>query len=133
MKSRAALRVGPDHFARCVNVFGAIGKIKTQVNVAIGIERRGALNRDSLFTDVDDLEQVGDRAFGFRGETGIGRSLDPVSHTPATVQGRSQRRGHSRHEERARCLAGTILARDDGKVSKNSRDIRNGEKSVVHL
>src|ERR1700727_879970 len=132
MKARAARYVRPDHFTRRVNVFGTIGKIETQLHLAVGIERRGALDCDSLFADVDNLEQIEHRALGFRGETGIGRSLDLVSHTPATIRGRSQRRGHSCHEERARCLAGTILARDGGKVSKNSRHTRKGEKSVVH-
>jgi hypothetical protein len=44
-----------------------------------------ALKRNSIFADVDDLMQIEHRAFGFRRETGVGRSLDLVSHTTATV------------------------------------------------
>ena len=44
-----------------------------------------ALNGDSVFADVYDLVKIEHRAFGFRRETGIGRRLNLVPHTPATV------------------------------------------------
>jgi hypothetical protein len=44
-----------------------------------------ALNGHTIFADVDDLVQIEDRAFGFRGETCIRRRLDLMPHTPATV------------------------------------------------
>ena len=48
-------------------------------------EGRMALNGDAVFADVDDLVEIEHRALGFRGESRVGRSLDFVSHTPATV------------------------------------------------
>ena len=76
------------------------------------------LNRNAVFADVDDLVQIEHCAFGFRGEGGIRRRLDLVSHTPATIgQSRLERRGYSSHGGKGPCSGCSILARVRGKAS----------------
>ncbi len=44
-----------------------------------------ALEGNSVFADVDDLVQIEGRSLRLLDETGVGRGLNLVSHTPATV------------------------------------------------
>ena len=66
-------------------MLGAVGQVQALIHAGFDFQGRMTLDGDSVFADVHDLMQIEHRAFGFRRETGVGRSLDLVSHTAATV------------------------------------------------
>src|SRR5215471_14582843 len=110
--------VGPDHMSSRVNLLGAVGEIEAQIDGLRGIKRCVALDGHAVFTDVYDLVEIKRGALGLLRKTRVGRGLNLMSHTFATVgDGGSRDRSIGRHgEEPWDCC--TILTRDCGKVCR---------------
>ena len=73
------------YLAGSVDVFRAIGEVEAQIHFRLNFKGRMALEGNSFFADVDDLVQIEGRSLRLLDETGVGRGLNLVSHTPATV------------------------------------------------
>src|SRR5215471_3304196 len=110
--------VRPDHMSSRVNLLGAVGEIEAQIDGLRGIKRCVALDGHAVFTDVYDLVEIKRGALGLLRKTRVGRGLNLMSHTFATVgDGGSRDRSIGRHgEEPWDCC--TILTRDCGKVCR---------------
>src|ERR1700704_5568292 len=99
----------PDNLTGRLDRPAGLREIKTQVKLAIGLQWRIALDRDTVFTYIHDPIEVKHRSLGLSGEAGIRRSTYLVSHTTTAIRrGRRQRCAHDSHgEDRSQSLMPT--------------------------